>query len=81
MPSWPNRFQNNAFKKYIEEIILKEMPAHVYSYIKWLSFDEMQEFEMIYQKYSDSLSVKSLKDKEASLETLLLNLISPVRHG
>jgi len=76
IPNWSSRLQNDAFRSYVEETIIKEMPAHVVCYIKWLDIQEMIKFESTYRVYQKSLLSKNLNSKEKSLEKLIGNLIS-----
>ena len=50
-PTWPHRFQNEAFKNHIFETITLELPAHIISNYCWFDFEEMQVFEKNLSNY------------------------------
>lgn len=53
LPLWPSRFGNPAYRKYIEEKISREAPAHVVVNIQWFTYGKMQEFESAYSEWLD----------------------------
>lgn len=44
-PNWIKKYQNTAFKKFVEQTVREETPAHITVYIKWLASTEMQDFD------------------------------------
>ncbi|TDG95537.1 hypothetical protein [Cardinium endosymbiont of Culicoides punctatus] len=48
-PSWPTRFQQYAFRRFVEEMIATESPAHILTNILWLDFEDMENFEQAYK--------------------------------
>ncbi|VAW60327.1 FIG00613413: hypothetical protein [hydrothermal vent metagenome] len=56
LPAWSIRFQNLEFRKYIEEVLRSEAPAHVLLKICWISHTEMQELEQSYDVWSKNLA-------------------------
>jgi len=50
-PSWTARCHNNEFKKLAEETVQLNMPAHLYADVIWLDFQEMYEFEDLYESW------------------------------
>lgn len=56
LPYWPGHFDNMAFRKYFEDKIREEAPAHVKLKICWLNNDLMREFEIRYKKWIELLA-------------------------
>jgi hypothetical protein len=56
LPSWPRRFQNIEFRKYIENTLRREAPAHVFLKICWISHQDMQTLEEKYNAWSALLA-------------------------
>ncbi|MDE2387608.1 MAG: hypothetical protein KGN35_00745 [Betaproteobacteria bacterium] len=50
-PSWTTRFFNTAFRKFAEETVVKNLPAHIVAEFYWLDFVYMQDFEQRYQHW------------------------------
>ncbi|SFK24739.1 hypothetical protein SAMN05216302_1002149 [Nitrosomonas aestuarii] len=50
-PSWTTRFSDNAFRKFAEETIQRNLPAHVFAQFYWLDFSPMQRFEKYYKDW------------------------------
>lgn len=73
LPTWPSRFQNSAFKKYINQFIAESMPVHNIVNICWLNFEQMKEFEYRYDSYMDT---SDPVNKELELSKLLTLLLS-----
>jgi hypothetical protein len=74
LPTWPHRFQNLAFKRYIEEVLIGETPAHIFTNICWLNYEEMLCFEKSYQNFMNTTDKKYAEQQQA-LEVLLPLLI------
>jgi hypothetical protein len=75
LPTWPHRFQNRAFKRYIDEVLIEETPAHIFANICWLNYEEMLCFETSYQTFMNAPS-RNEALKQQALEKLLPLLIS-----
>lgn len=50
-PNWPSRFSCEKFRRYVEIIVREQAPVHLLFYIYWLSYEEMQTFEVKYQAW------------------------------
>lgn len=74
IPSWPHRFQNKGFKKYINELFHSESPAHVYSNICWMNYEDMLQLENAYDIFM-KLPLNKPEEKEKALDKLLSLLI------
>ncbi|PSJ18960.1 hypothetical protein [Nitrosomonas supralitoralis] len=48
-PSWTARFSSAAFRKFAQETVLKNLPAHVFAEFYWLDFGYMRDFEQCYK--------------------------------
>nr|WP_319509682.1 hypothetical protein [uncultured Draconibacterium sp.] len=81
LPGWTHRFRNMDFRKFMEELIRKELPAHVLARICWIGErdklvpdeeNEMIQFEKAYQEF---LLAKTNSGQEQD-ETKLKNLIA-----
>ena len=70
LPSWPARFQNSAFKKYTEEVLLAETPAHIYANIIWMDYERIKGFEIQYQNWIDTAENESSSHEQALSELL-----------
>lgn len=51
MPHWPKHFDNMAFRKYFEDKIREQAPAHIQLKICWVSNEQLREFEVRYQNW------------------------------
>lgn len=65
LPAFGARFGNMDFRRYAEQVIRTEVPAHILPKICWLSLEAMAEFETVYQ---DWLKLKCGKDKSRRKE-------------
>lgn len=54
-PSWTARFSNMAFRKFAEETVIKNLPAHIVAEFYWLDFVYLQDFEQRYQRWLSCL--------------------------
>lgn len=77
LPSWPSRFSNNAYRKFIEEVFARETPAHLVVNIRWFCYEQMKRFETAYASWLDSKFSPGISshEKRKRLETLL-NLLA-----
>ncbi|ROT47789.1 hypothetical protein [Candidatus Cardinium hertigii] len=76
-PSWPARFQQSTFRQFVEEMVVMESPAHIFTNILWLDFEDMESFEKIYQSWmllkADPTSIQMEVDAAAKV---LMDLIA-----
>ncbi|MCY1718975.1 hypothetical protein OU798_01390 [Prolixibacteraceae bacterium Z1-6] len=91
LPGWTHRFRNMDFRKFMEELIRKELPAHVLARICWIGErdklvpddqNEMKLFEKDYQEFllsKTNLGQEQDEEKLADLIKILtvLNTIYP----
>ncbi|MBJ2158004.1 hypothetical protein [Variovorax sp. IB41] len=45
LPAYAGRFQNEGFRRFAEEVIRAEMPAHILPTVCWVGSNDMAEFE------------------------------------
>jgi hypothetical protein len=51
LPHWPDHFDDMVFRKYFEDKIREQAPAHIQLKICWVSNDQLREFEVRYQNW------------------------------
>lgn len=57
LPSWPSRFRNRTFIKYLESLVRSHTPAHIVVYFKFMDFNNMKQFETTYINWQKERSV------------------------
>lgn len=81
LPGWTYRFRNIDFRKFMEELIRKELPAHVLARVCWIGerkgvvADEKNEMMLFEEAYYNFLLEKA-KPKQNQNEATLLKLIN-----
>jgi hypothetical protein len=55
LPNFTARFSDLGFRAWIEELISKNLPAHIMPSFFWLDYAFMAQFEQRYQKWMDLL--------------------------
>ncbi len=69
LPGWTYRFSNPDFRNFVEELIRKEIPAHVLARICWIGYrkgfvpDEKNQMVQLEEKYKEFLLSKTKKDQ------------------
>ena len=61
LPSWPKRFRDLKFRRFVEDTLRAEAPAHVFLRICWISHFQMKGFEECYGPWAEGLA--SLEDR------------------
>jgi hypothetical protein len=51
MPAYAPRFLNMDFRHYVEKVMREEMPSHLLVKICWISNEQLNEFEGIYNQW------------------------------
>lgn len=81
LPGWTYRFANPDFRNFMEELIRKEIPAHILARICWIGYrkndvpdteNEMLQFEKAWKEF---LLAKTSSDPDLSLKLKNLNQI------
>jgi hypothetical protein len=57
LPSWPEKFRNINFRRFVEKTIRMETPAHIYPRICWIDLLQMREFEKVYKAWLSQLTI------------------------
>ncbi len=51
MPYWTGRFTNMDFRRFVEQTLREECPAHVFLKICWVNPEQMTEFQKAYKEW------------------------------
>lgn len=73
MPAYAARFQVVDFRRFLEEVIREEMPAHVLPRICWVSREDMAAVEQAYRHWLEGRSIAAA-DLDARLQALITAL-------
>ncbi|MFZ2899298.1 MAG: hypothetical protein WA004_11785 [Saprospiraceae bacterium] len=77
LPYWPERFQNINFRRFFEDTLRREFPAHIAIRICWLDPRQMIQFERFYRDWLEALSGQencNLKQAQACLIKFLFDM-------
>lgn len=69
-PSWTARFANTAFRKFAEETVIKNLPAHILPEFYWLDFVPMQDLEQRYKTWLFCLQQANLDHHQDNFKQL-----------
>jgi uncharacterized protein YegP (UPF0339 family) len=58
IPYWPRRFQNADFRKFFENTLRRETPAHIALRIYWVNPEQMSIFETKYDRWLSGLGME-----------------------
>ncbi|GJL65201.1 MAG: hypothetical protein NPIRA05_01720 [Nitrospirales bacterium] len=56
LPSWSRRFRDAKFRRFVEQSLRFEAPAHIYPKICWISHEHMKSFEVCYSQWAQKLA-------------------------
>jgi len=56
LPSWPARFRNLEFRRYVEKKIRLETPAHLFPKVCWISMEQMVALEKSLSAWQESMN-------------------------
>jgi hypothetical protein len=70
LPAYAGRFQNMDFRRYVEETIRLETPAHILPKICWLDVDQMATFEPAYRDWVSLRAGVDQADRNQKLAAL-----------
>lgn len=51
LPSWPQKFRNINFRRFVEQNIRMETPAHIFPRICWINLEQMRDLEESYRAW------------------------------
>lgn len=77
LPYWPERFQNINFRRFFEDTLRREFPAHIGIRICWLDPKQMLHFEHCYRSWLEAFSGNencNLKEAQACLIDILFSM-------
>jgi hypothetical protein len=76
LPAWARRFQNEAFRKFFENTLRRELPAHCTLTTYWLDPQNLRKFEQRYRTWLMGLAhgMPEEEDLKKELVTLLPTL-------
>ena len=70
LPSWPTRFRNQYFRRYVEKVIRQETPAHIHPKICWVNLEQMRNFERVYRKWIGGLGTNEIPNPQTSRQLI-----------
>lgn len=80
LPSWPTRFRNTDFRRYVEEKIRTETPAHIFAKICWVRRETMTALDNSLTQWKSAMAGVDFNDEQfigglqgRSVDTLLNN--------
>ncbi len=69
-PSWTARFADKTFRKFAEETVHRNLPAHIFPEFYWLDFVYMQDFEQRYKTWLQLMQQTNQENDTAFYEKL-----------
>lgn len=71
-PAWLPRFQaGNSYRRFVEQTVREEIPAHLLVYVLWLDQTTMTDFAQTYQEWLDSQALFRAAGEQNSLNPSL----------
>lgn len=64
VPAWPRRFADMDFRRFFEETLRREAPAHVHVKVCWASRKDMEDFENAYSPWLERMAANPPQDKD-----------------
>lgn len=71
LPAYAGRFNDMHFRRFVEDVIREETPAHILPKICWISEADMATFQTAYREWLDA---RAAGDGSAALKTLVERL-------
>lgn len=75
LPYWPTRFQNMNVRRFVEQTLRLEAPAHIALRIAWVGPGQMRAFEEVYSDWLQQLALASQGGAACDLTGTLNRLI------
>jgi len=63
LPAYAGRFNNMDFRRFVEEVIREEVPAHILPKICWIDEEQMSGFQKAYRDWLDVMSRVTTKER------------------
>lgn len=76
LPAYAGRFQNMDFRRFVEETIRQETPAHILPKVCWIDSDDMAALEGPYRNWIDLRAGKTTADRAEKIQLLITALQS-----
>jgi hypothetical protein len=76
LPAYAGRFQNMDFRRYVEETIRFEMPAHILPKICWIDVADMARLEQAYRDWISLRAGVTMANRSAKLQAFIDALYS-----
>ncbi len=81
MPYWVGRFTNMDFRRFAEQTIRKETPAHIFMKICWIDQPQMEIFQTAYKAWLSALQKTPQEQTELSTkQNELITILEELRH-
>ena len=74
LPAYAGRFADMDFRRYAEQVIRQEVPAHLLAKICWISREDMAAFESLYRGWLEWQAGVGTGDREAELSAFVSQL-------
>jgi hypothetical protein len=71
LPAYAGRFNDMHFRRFVEQTIREEVPAHILPKICWIADPQMQELQKAYRDWLEVLDGAADGDREARLKALV----------
>ena len=84
-PAWTARSHLDDFRRFVDETVQLNCPAHVHAQCIWLEFDAMRTFEICYQQWLQAKAKNSQQDRysmpiaDEQLDRLAVAVISQLQ--
>jgi hypothetical protein len=71
LPEYAGRFHDMEFRRFVEETIRTETPAHILPKVCWVSADDMSAIQVAYKEWLEILSGAKSADRVVKIQTLI----------
>lgn len=71
LPAYAGRFQQMPFRRFAEEVIRQETPAHIVPRICWINKDDMTDFQAAYRDWIGLEAGADVTNRTAKLQKLI----------
>ena len=71
LPAYSDRFKNMHFRRFVEEVIREETPAHILPKICWINQENMAELEKLYRDWIYLKAGVAPADREEKLRSFI----------
>ncbi|MGK7931452.1 MAG: hypothetical protein AB4041_08455, partial [Microcystaceae cyanobacterium] len=75
LPYWPTRFRDRNFRRFVEQTLRSEVPAHIGLKICWINVDQMHTFETVYGEWLEQLHLEACEHHTCNRTNTLNSLI------